>query len=53
MTLPYEEGSYTYATLNDFIIDYANFAAAGALRAAGRRVLQLRADRRAMLRRQL
>ncbi len=33
--LPYEGGSYTYANLNDFIIDYANFAAAGALRAAG------------------
>ena len=33
--LPYEEGSYTYANLNDFIVDYANFAAAGALRAAG------------------
>ena len=32
-----EEGSYTYSTLNDFIIDYANFAAAGALRAADRR----------------
>lgn len=35
-TLLYEEGFYTYATLNDFIIDYTNFAAAGALRAAGR-----------------
>jgi hypothetical protein len=35
--LPNEEGSYTYSTLNDFIIDYANFAAAGALRAADRR----------------
>ena len=35
-TLLYEEGGYTYATLNDFIIDYANFTAAGALRAAGR-----------------
>ena len=33
--LPYEGGSYTYANLNDFIIDYANFADAGALRAAG------------------
>ena len=35
-TLLYEEGFYNYATLNDFIIDYTNFAAAGALRAAGR-----------------
>jgi hypothetical protein len=35
--LPNEEGSYSYSTLNDFIIDYANFAAAGALRAADRR----------------
>jgi hypothetical protein len=35
-TLLYEEGGYTYATLNDFIIDYTNSAAAGALRAAGR-----------------
>ena len=35
-TLLYEEGGYTYATLNDFIIDYTNFTAAGALRAAGR-----------------
>jgi hypothetical protein len=34
--LLYEDGGYTYATLNDFIIDYANFAAAGALRAEGR-----------------
>jgi hypothetical protein len=34
--LPNEEGSYMYSTLNDFIIDYANFAAAGALRASGR-----------------
>ena len=34
-TLPYEEGGYSYATLNDFIIDYTNFTAAGALRAAG------------------
>ena len=34
--LYYEEGHYTYATLNDFIIDYANFVAAGALRADGR-----------------
>ena len=34
--LPLEGGSYTYGTLNDFIIDYANFTAAGALRAAGR-----------------
>jgi len=32
-----EEGNYTYSTLNDFIMDYANFAAAGALRAADRR----------------
>ena len=35
-TLSYEGGGYTYATLNDFIIDYTNFEAAGALRAAGR-----------------
>ena len=35
-TLLYEEGGYAYATLNDFIIDYTNFTAAGALRAAGR-----------------
>jgi hypothetical protein len=35
-TLYYEEGQYNYATLNDFIMDYANFAAAGALRAEGR-----------------
>ena len=35
-TLLYEEGGYTYATLNDFIIDYTNSEAAGALRAAGR-----------------
>jgi len=34
-TLLYEEGGYTYATLNDFIIDYTNSEAAGALRAAG------------------
>ena len=34
--LPFEEGSYTYSTLNDFILDDANHAAAGALRAAGR-----------------
>jgi Carboxypeptidase regulatory-like domain/TonB dependent receptor len=33
--LLYEDGGYAYATLNDFIIDYTNFAAAGALRAAG------------------
>jgi Carboxypeptidase regulatory-like domain len=33
--LPAEEGNYNYQTLNDFIIDYANFRAAGALRAAG------------------
>ena len=36
-TLPFEEGSYTYSTFNDFVIDYANFTAAGALRAADRR----------------
>jgi hypothetical protein len=35
--LPSEEGNYTYSTLNDFIIDYVNFAAGGALRAADRR----------------
>jgi outer membrane receptor protein involved in Fe transport len=35
-TLLYEEGGYTYATLNDFIVDYTNFAAAGALRTGGR-----------------
>ena len=34
--LLYEEGGYNYAGINDFIIDYANFAAAGALRAEGR-----------------
>ena len=51
--LLYEEGGYTYATLNDFIIDYTNFAAAGALRAGGQGVLELRADRGAMLQRQL
>jgi hypothetical protein len=34
--LPIEEGNYGYATINDFIIDYANFAVAGALRSAGR-----------------
>ena len=34
--LPSEEGRYLYTTLNDFIIDYANFTADGALRAAGR-----------------
>jgi hypothetical protein len=34
--LLYEDGGYSYATLNDFIIDYTNFATAGALRAAGR-----------------
>jgi Carboxypeptidase regulatory-like domain/TonB dependent receptor-like, beta-barrel len=33
--LPFEEGNYTYSTINDFIIDYANVAAAGALRGAG------------------
>jgi hypothetical protein len=31
-----EEGSYTYSTLNDFIVDYVNFTAGGALRAADR-----------------
>ena len=35
--LYYEEGQYNYAGINDFIVDYANFAAAGALRAEGRR----------------
>ena len=34
--LYHEGGQYSYATLNDFIVDYANYAAAGALRAAGR-----------------
>ena len=48
-TLLFEEGGYAYATFNDFIIDYSNFAAAGALRSAGTRVLGLRADRGAML----
>jgi hypothetical protein len=33
--LPNEEGNYSYATINDFIIDYVNFASAGVLRAAG------------------
>jgi hypothetical protein len=28
-------GSYTYSNINDFIVDYTNFATAGALRAAG------------------
>jgi carboxypeptidase family protein len=35
-TLLYEQGFYNYATLNDFIIDYTNFATGGALRASGR-----------------
>ena len=35
--LYYEEGTYNYAGINDFIIDYANFVAAGGLRAEGRR----------------
>jgi hypothetical protein len=33
--LPVAEGNYGSATLNDFIVDYANFASAGVLRAAG------------------
>jgi len=28
-------GSYTYANINDFIVDYTNFATSGALRASG------------------
>ena len=28
-------GSYTYSNINDFIVDYANFTSAGALRTAG------------------
>lgn len=31
-----EEGSYSYANINDFIVDYVNFTSGGALRAAGR-----------------
>jgi outer membrane receptor protein involved in Fe transport len=31
-----EEGQYSYSTINDFIVDYANFTSAGALRTAGR-----------------
>jgi hypothetical protein len=34
--LPAEGGRYLYTTLNDFIIDYANYMAAGSLRAVGR-----------------
>ena len=31
-----EEGSYAYANINDFIIDYVNYATNGSLRALGR-----------------
>ena len=30
-----EAGAYTYSNVNDFIVDYANFTSAGALRTAG------------------
>lgn len=30
-----EEGQYAYSTINDFIVDYANFTSVGALRTAG------------------
>jgi hypothetical protein len=31
-----EEGSYAYSTINDFIVDFANWKSTGALRTAGR-----------------
>ena len=31
-----EAGSYVYANINDFIVDYVNFTSSGALRTAGR-----------------
>ncbi len=34
-------GSYTYSNINDFIVDYTNFATNGALRAAGRQCATL------------